>query len=78
MAQKIESLSDAAFAINGHPYQKGSARITGGGNLVGIAEIGSNVDYSAIQPYTEYTDNLDAPFASAALLRTYLGTNIMQ
>lgn len=73
---KIEANTAQSFKIDNVPYQKGAYELVVNGDLIGINRVGSpNIATATLfSPviFSDYTDNLDAPIASAAAFLTYV------
>ena len=68
------------FTINGVPYQRGQYRYLVNGDRVNIYEIGTANKISIVGEigvlFSQYRDNLNAPFAYVQALIDYLDNNI--
>jgi len=64
------------FLLNGIPYPKGKYRIRILGSMVGLHEIGNQVEVAGPTIFSNWVNAADVPYASVAALRADLRTFI--
>lgn len=64
------------FLLNGIPYPKGKYRIRILGSLVGLNEVGNQLEVAGLTIFSNWVDATDTPYASVAALRADLRTFI--